>query len=378
MLALIMLVVFVGVLLGVVLLIRSRNLQYWLSSYVRQCATRRREQGGDLNVYVCFADHFEPYGGGSDVERARRKVAQWAERYPELASRHVDSFGGHPKHSFFYPIEEYDASILDQLADLERRGFAGVEVHYHHDHDTAANLAAELRRFSKTLRDRHGLLRADGDVDPAYCFIHGNWALDNSRPDGRWCGVDNELSVLVATGCRADLTMPSAPSDTQTRKINSIYAARGREGKRKSHDTGRDIRVGEWLESDELLMIQGPLALNWSNRKAGIMPKIENGEISSDAPPSEDRVSLWLEFAASVAGAEQHLFVKLHTHGAEDDTMQMLLDSGFEALWQLLERSVRDKPGLKLRYVTAWEMFTTIRDLACTKKGSSHDANQPR
>lgn len=357
-----------AVALGLASLIRARNMQYWLPAYLGQLLARSRAVGSGTTVYVCFADHFEPFGGDSDTDRARTKVALWADSYPVLASRHHDSFGGHPKHSFFYPIEEYDPWILDQLADLERRGLAGVEVHYHHDGDTAERLTAALVDFSRTLRQRHGLLRADGDTDPAYCFIHGNWALDNSRPDGRWCGVDNELSVLVATGCRADFTMPSAPSDTQTCKINAIYAARGGDGHRKSHDTGRDICVGEWLKPGELLLVQGPLALNWRRRKFGILPKIENGEISSDAPPSPDRVLLWLEVAPRVIGAEQHVFIKLHTHGAQDNTMSMLLHGGFESLWRCLETQIRDCPGLALRYVTAWEMFEKIRDLATAER----------
>lgn len=364
-------VFFAMAVLGMIGVIRARNLQYWLPSYLGRRISRPAVNVGDnITVYVCFADHYEPFGGGNDTARARAKVARWAEKYPMLASRHVDSFGGHPKHSFFYPIEEYDAQILDQLGDLERRGFAGVEVHYHHHNDTAEKLKTALVDFCNTLRQRHGLLRADGDVDPAYCFIHGNWALDNSRPDGKWCGVDNELGVLVATGCRADLTMPSAPSDTQTRKINSIYAARGVDGKRKSHDTGRDIRVGEWLQPGELLLIQGPLAFNWRRRKAGLLPKIENGEISHDAPPSHDRLLLWFEYAPRVAGAEQHVFIKLHTHGAEDETMSMLLDGGFESLWSDLEAEFRDRPGMSLRYVSAWEMFCKIRDLATSARGT--------
>lgn len=361
--------IFTVIITGFVSLVRARNMQYWLLAYIRQLLafSFRVEKG--VTVYVCFADHFEPFGGGSDIEQAHAKVALWAEKYPIIASSHFDSFGEHPKHSFFYPIEEYDSWILDRLAGLEQRGFAGVEVHYHHHNDTADKLAESLVDFSRVLRQRHGLLRADGGTDPAYCFIHGNWALDNSRPDGKWCGVDNELSVLVATGCRADFTMPSAPSDTQTRKINSIYAAHGVEGQRKSHDTGRDIRVGEWLKPSELLFIQGPLALNWRQRKFGLLPKIENGEISHDAPPSLDRVRLWFTVAPQVIGAQQHIFIKLHTHGAQEDTMAMLLDRGLELLWRGLETEIHARPGWKLCYVSAWEMFTKIRALATDQQG---------
>jgi hypothetical protein len=197
-----------------------------------------------------------------------------------------------------------------------------------------------------------------------YCFVHGNWALDNSRPDGRWCGVDNELQVLVDTGCVADFTLPSAPSDTQTRTINSIYFARGRDGCRKSHDTGRQLVSGDWARPGELLIVQGPLGLNWASRKFGIVPRIENAEISADARPDARRVSLWSRFAPRIPGAERHVFIKLHTHGAEDPTMASLLGGDLDRMWTELERQYRDAPGVSLRYVTAWEMYGIIRDLA--------------
>lgn len=43
---------------------------------------------------------------------------------------------------------------------------------------------------------------------------------------------------------------------------------------------GSGYRIGEWLEPGELLLVQGPLTLNWRRRKIGILPKIENGEIA--------------------------------------------------------------------------------------------------
>ena len=99
--------------------------------------------------------------------------------------------------------------------------------------------------FKELLADRHGLLSRDRRTgELAYGFIHGNWALDNSRPDGRWCGVNNELDVLRETGCYADFTLPSAPSPTQTRKINSLYYAVDDPAAPRSHDTGVDVGDG--------------------------------------------------------------------------------------------------------------------------------------
>ena len=84
--------------------------------------------------------------------------------------------------------------------------------------------------------------RLTGEVK--YGFIHGNWALDNSLPDGKHCGVNNELDVLRETGCYADFTLPSAPSPAQTRTINRIYYAIDDPLRPKSHDTGVPVGSG--------------------------------------------------------------------------------------------------------------------------------------
>jgi hypothetical protein len=352
-------------LVGFWLLLKSRNLDYWIAAYVREGARGRRAPAPPgTHVYFCFADHFEPYWGRPGQEEARRRARSWIEQYPVVAARHRDSAGRPPRHSFFYPEEEYDQEILDGLASLVRAGYGDVEVHLHHDADNAAHMRETLLRFTRLLHEQHGLLRREGD-DIAYCFIHGNWALDNSRPDGRWCGVDDELKVLVETGCRCDMTMPSAPSDTQTRKINSIYFARGRTGQRKAHDHGRDVRRGQWGQPGELLLVQGPLTLNWRERRLGLVPRIESGEISADAPPRASRVALWESCGVRVEGAPEHLFIKVHTHGAEGATARMLFEEGgFETLWSALEAQFRDRPGYTLHYVSAWEMYEKIRELA--------------
>ena len=353
--------------------LRRRNMQIWIGSYVKEALQARAETKPPItHVYFCFADHFEPYWNRADQATARQRVRRWTERYPVIAGRHRDSDGRSPRHSFFYPEEEYDPEILDGLARLCRDGYGDVEVHLHHDNDTADNLRETLERFKTTLYEKHGLLRRNPETEQVeYCFIHGNWALDNSRPDGRWCGVPNELSVLVETGCRVDMTMPSAPSDTQTSKINSIYFARGRAGCSKSHNSGRDAVVGEWGSPDELLLVQGPLALNWKNRKFGLVPKIDSGEVSFDAPSTGQRVRLWGERSIGVRGAPGHVFIKVHTHGTEGRTSGMLLEGGLDTLWTELEAQYRDSPGHALHYVSAWEMYTKVRELCRKPAGAS-------
>ena len=356
--------------LGTALLIffvRMRNMQYWLPAYIAQFVSKKRSSKKKVkHVYFCFADHYEPYYQEASPELAKKRVDKWLEEYPEIACRYTDSHGRHPQHSFFYPEEEYDELLLAGISDLCRDGYGDVEVHLHHDNDTAEALTKKLVDFKATLYDRHGCLRKDektGEV--IYAFIHGNWALDNSRPDGRWCGVDNELDVLVDTGCYMDMTMPSAPSDTQTKKINSIYFAKGRDGCSKSHDSGRDVEVGGlWASPGELLIVQGPLALNWRKRKWGFLPKIESSELSQDCPPDLERIKLWGACGISVKGAEEHVFIKVHTHGATEENAKMLFnDGGFVDLWEGLQRTYKDVDGCQLHYVSAREMYDKVREL---------------
>jgi hypothetical protein len=346
----------------------KKNIHIWMIGYLktvwRQFRLRKRPI---RHVYVCVADHFEPYNGGVDKETATRRVDAWVDNYPDMASRFTDSDGNHPRVTLFYPEEEYDPDLLDKLARITREGFVDVEIHLHHDNDTAESLKGKLERFKNLLHDRHGLLRkGDDGRSVIYAFVHGNWALDNSRPDGRLCGVSNELQVLINTGCYMDMTLPSAPSPTQTAKINSLYFARGRVGKNKSHNFGRDVIVGgAWNDGNELLIAQGPLGFTFSSRKFGIFPRIEASELSSDALPSTERLEIWKNSRVSVVGCDDTIFVKLHTHGAEDRNIKaMIEEGGYSRLWALFENFRKQNQDTQLHYVSAFDFYQAIRRIS--------------
>lgn len=311
-----------------------RNIHLWLPGYL---ASRK---WGDLvsptHLFFCFVDHFEPLWKAGD---GRARLQHWLDHYPKLA-RYRDVDGKPPQHSFFYPAEEYRPELLDDLAKLCRQGFGEVEIHLHHRNDTAENLRAGLLDFKAKLKS-HGFLSQD-----RYGFIHGNWALDNSRHDGDWCGVNNELIILKETGCYADFTLPSAPSTAQTRKVNSIYYATDDPLKPKSHDTGVDVRVGGQASGD-LLIVQGPLALNWRRRK------IEAADVSGYAPPTPERARLWLKQRIGVAGKPDWVFVKVHTHGCQERHFAAVLDG-------TLHEALRELP-VRLHYVTAREVYNLIK-----------------
>jgi hypothetical protein len=339
-----------------------KNAQLWLPGYLSGLVRRPRLDGTPAHVYFALTDHYEPGWRGADPDVQRERVRAWVEAYPRVSEGHCDSDGRPPQHTYFFPEEEYRPEHLDALAGLRDRGLGDVEVHLHHDGDTPRRLEETLLRYAETLHSRHGLLRRDPDSGRLlYGFIHGNYALNNALPGGRHCGVDDETSVLLDTGCYADFTMPSAPNPAQTRKVNAIYYAEPRPGPR-GHDSGPDAEAGKRPPARALLMVQGPLALNWSRRKWGIVPRIDNADLSADNPPADDRPPLWIESQVHVRGAPAHVFVKVSTHGAQDRIARSLLGGGLERMWTALERRCRES-SCRLHYVTAYEMYRKIKEV---------------
>jgi hypothetical protein len=349
--------------------VRQRHVGRWLPSYLLQ-APRRRLPAADepVHLLLCLADHYEPKYGGVAPEVSRARVRRWQRDYPRLA-RCRDSDGRPPRHTFFYPAEEYEPDYLDALAELCAAGLGEVEVHLHHDNDTAEGLYRTLSDFKEVLAGRHGLLARRRDGAVAYGFVHGNWALCNSRPDGRHCGVNDELDVLRRTGCYADFTLPSAPSPTQTRKINSIYYAVTRPGRPRSHERGSDAGAGP-PPAGGLLLIQGPLLLDWRRRKWGLLPRLENGCLQGSQPPALARLPLWLRARVQVPSRPDWFFVKLHTHGADEGNHEALLGEPMARFHEDLAVYARRHPNFRYHYVTAREMYNLVKAAEAGWQGS--------
>jgi len=360
-----------------------KNIHIWLGNYIAQELKRfMRPQPlpKPKHILFCFVDHYEPEWHHADAETQSRRVAEWVNRYPKLAQGHKDADGCYPKHTFFYPAEVYVKEHLDQLSKLCAHGFGEIEIHLHHENDTEQGLRQKLEK-AKADFARHGVLgknKSTGEI--SFAFIHGNWALNNSRNDGRWCGLNNESSILKNCGCYADFTLPSAPSETQTKIINSIYYPSGNTQKPKSHNTGIPVAVRTVHEpprrhavSTQLIIIQGPLTLNWRKRKAGIFPRIENAEVTGVNPPTPNRVDLWVDQNICVSGKPDWIFVKVHTHGAQENNMKALLGESMDQAFLYLESHYNDGKNYLLHYVTAREMYNIIKAAEAGESGSPND-----
>jgi hypothetical protein len=351
-----------------------RNLHIWIGSYLRQrlAAGGMRLSASPRHVVFCIADHFEPRWGGVDRETGVARVVRWIERYEGEAHAFRDSDGRHPRHSYFFPLEQYDAEYFDLLRRHCRKGFGEVEFHLHHENDTADNLQRTLER-NRELFAGDGFLGRDGDGTARYGFVHGNWALDNSAPDGSWCGVNNELGVLHDTGCYADFTLPSAPSPTQTVTINSIYYAVDDPSRPKSHDRGIAVEAGGRPpgRGKYLMIVQGALGLDWKWRRWGLVPRIENSDISAGHLPMRHRCALWLRANVTVKGRPEWAFIKVHTHGCTDENFSMFFEhGGFARLHGALLDTCPDGGRCALHYVTAREMYNIVKAAEAGETGN--------
>jgi len=332
---------------------------------------RRMRTKGPTHIFFCVVDHFEPFWKNDDTARALQRVQLWRERYPLIAARHHDRGGRSPRHAFFYPAEDYHRApeCVEILAEMVRLGIAEVEVHLHHDHDNADAMRVQLLDYTRTLRERHGLLRGALDA-PAYAFIHGNWVLGNSGHAGEGCGVDNELVVLDETGCYADFTLPSAPHPSQPPVINRIYYAGADRSRARAHFRGIDARLGTRGAPGPLL-ITGPLAINWKRRRHGFIPAIENGDLTGLNPPSPDRTDAWVRCAIAVRNFPRWIFIKAHTHGAQERNSSALLADGagsLSALFADLHSRYDDGERYVLHFSSPWEMYRAVKVLEANDK----------
>lgn len=316
---------------------------------------------GGVDVYLTVVDHFEPQVGRPERAVARQRVQEWVHRYPEIVSKHQDSEGTHPRHSFFYPWDEYDSWELEQLSSFCRGGWGEVELHLHHQDDTDSTLRGKLREAVRVYRE-HGVLTSWPDGRPAFAFIHGNWALDNSRCEGgkNYCGVNNELDVLMEEGCYADFTFPAWRHTAQPRTVNRIYYAVDRPDRPKSYDYGHVARVGA-TDQAGLLLIQGPLAPYVERKRGRLALGVDDADLAGYRRYAPARLDRWVRTAVQVAGRPDRIFIKLHTHGAADRNREVLLGSDLDALFTDAEARYNDGARYRLHYVTARQMYNVVK-----------------
>ena len=348
----------------------SRGLNIWLPTYALTSPARayhrhrRRHQLTHIIFLVC--DHFEPRHGVISDDQPFERLRTWRTEYARFQERCRARFGSSPMHTWFYP-PHHGTEHLANLSAMVFDGLGEVELHYHHRDDTVSTLRSGLKAALAEYHRWGHLLESGEFPHPTFGFIHGDWALNNAC-GGKFCGVNDELTLLQEMGCWGDLTMPS-DNECQTRKINSIYYAVGDPHRAKAHDWGIDARVGR-MDSPGLFLMQGPLGINW---RAPDHPRIENASLTSLNWGRPDRIRKWLDCNVHVKGRPEWLFVKLHAHGAiEKDFDALFGEKAFE-MHRVLNEQYNDGQCYRLHYVTARQAYNIAKAAEHGKRGNPSD-----
>lgn len=337
----------------------------WLVRYPfeRFRATMERNAFEKKRVIITIADHFEPAwsaGGDLGLTDQIRHLKRYHRMARDIGDAVRDVDGTKFRHTNFYPAEQYHPEILAFLAEMQAEGLGETEVHLHHGvdkPDTAENLKRTLIEFRDALAERHRLLsRMNGEGDPMYAFVHGNLALANSC-GGRFCGVDNEMEILRETGCYADMTLPSAPDQSQVSVTNQIYECALPLHQPAPHRRGRRFSVNG-NEAQLPLIFTGPLVFNWRRMIRGIpVPRIDDGALTANQKLDAARFDRWLSANVTVSGKSDWVFVKLYCHGFFDHDQSACIGEDAKRFFSDMIEAGEKSGAYTVHFASARETF---------------------
>ena len=344
------------------------NHYIWLSDYLFNQSSEKPGEGVIDIIYVAV-DHWEP-GRRQDV------VDRWMREYRALADRHRDSDGKRVQHTFYYPIEAFKGYQMDSLVGLCRDGYGDVEVHWHHGGDNSQSFRTKLRAGLDSFLVHGALQPSSGD--PTFSFIHGNWALDNSRSTesgDKFCGVNDEITILKEHGCYADFTFPALTQAAQPSLVNKIYYCVDDPAEPKSQNTGVPSAKGIQVASNQFMIFEGPMMINWGDWRFKTHPTIDDGDLYNEMMPSIDRFNLWVKADIHVVEVPNWVFVKSFTHGCYLAGLgpEANLGPAMDSMLTAVEAKYRDNPKYRLHYVTAREAYNIVKAAEAGMTGNPND-----
>jgi len=303
------------------------------------------------HVIFIFVDHWEPGYGSAALNISN----MWYNDYERMACQHVDADGCHPKHDWFCLY--LDKKPLQTIAKTVFDGFGEMDIHIHHgtvnddDKDNCPEMSGLIDQYLAYLNKVGACLTAEEQPQKTFGFIHGMWALDNSRViDGhrQYCGCNEELNLLMSKNCYADFTFPAWGTMQPTIFQSKIFATRD-----CSHPTSyniqlnvRELTVGYPLEAGELVIFQGPNC---------------DTDIDQNDAPTPYRMDTWVNYNVSIPGKSNWVFVKVYTHGAQTLSYPSgvcnLVGDAIDKFYSDIERRYNDGKNYKLHYCTAREGY---------------------
>lgn len=334
---------------------------------------------GQRHIIFTVANHFEPSWkaqGFHDLPNQIRRLNDWHKMARNTGEAVLDADGTKFRHTNFYPAEQYFPELLEIMAEMQSDGLGEVEIHLHHGvekPDTAENLRKQLVEFRDILAEKHRCLsKFDGDDLPRWAFVHGNLALGNSC-GGKYCGVDDEVQILAETGCYVDMTLPSAPDETQVPMLNTIYECGLPLNEPIPHRKGQNVVV--FGKKPQLpLIFTGPLVFNWTRRIKGLpVPRLDDGALVHNQPMDIARFNRWTNANITVKGRPEWVFVKLYCHGFFDHDQEACIGEGAKRFFNEIIENGEKTGQYKVHFASAREAFNMVSAAIDGKKGVPND-----
>jgi len=331
--------------------------------------------GPTMDIVFCLCDHFEPAWKGEEAKNFQPFLNGWE----KSASGFTDSGGSHPKITFF-GHEGMDGAVLERILPFARKGYGEIELQIHHgsEDDTGKDNSEKFRRIVQARRDlyrKYGFChyREEGEIRFRFGFVHGNWALDNSRVDekGRrcWCGVNSELRILGELGCYGDFTFPAWGTMTPTTLVDRPFYVKD-DPDPKSYDKKENIQpihAGGQPWGD-LAILQGPDC---------------NEAWNPNSPPTLERMKEWIAHNVIVEGQPKWVFVKLHTHtmlywwkkgeGMDARAADVFYGDTAKTFLRDILSYFNDGVKYRLHFVSAREYYNITRAAQAGKTGNAGD-----
>lgn len=337
------------------LLLMFKVIPKWWANYIINYFTNSTKP---VHIFFCLCDHYEPGTGGVSKKIEIKRVNELLHRYPAIAKNHRDFKGNIPRRTWFFPPHYHRYNNLKNLVSLCEEGYGEIELHLHHGKnrpDTEKNLRETLLQCINEYSEFGIFGELNGEKK--YGFIHGDWALNNSR-SGKYCGVNNEIKILRETGCYADFTFPSM-NEANPKKINKIFYAYANSHNPKSHNTGNDV-IKNGNESGDLMIIQGPICPIFLSKNISGLRCV--GDVINGKPPvTKERINAWINTWIFIKGQKNMIVIKTHTHGATDS--DVVLGKEIEYIFSYLEANFNDGDNFRLHYVTARELYNIIKGI---------------
>lgn len=344
--------------IGAVYKLSSINAFIWLSDYeFNSPFFEEPDQVVDIIFFV--PDHWEPSGNQEILDT-------WMTDYRALADKHLDSDGNPLQWSWYYPLDQFHSAEVESLAVLCAEGYGEVGVQLHHRDDTHESVYRKLADGLDSLQ-KYGVLNSPDGID-RFSFVHGNWALDNSRleNDRNYCGVNDEISILLELGCYCDVTFPSLNQLSQPPWVNKFAYATDDPEVPKSFEDVEFTRVGFTPREDQLLLMQGPLLIDWEDWRFTTHPTLEDGCLYYEIPTSLHRFEKWLQANIHVPGRPEWIFVRPFAHGAglakgNGAGYDNILGINMDKMLTEVEARYNDGENYRLHYMTTREAYNVVK-----------------